>query len=134
MNAGWGARWVWLPGLEEEEEGRRGEAEACWRVGPGRLEVGEAGEEQREGWVEAEGERKRGKKVGACCCERGREEQRRKERADGGWSGGAPPSCEAQRCCSCPLATGRSTEASGRPRSSTATLGSFLLSLFVLSA
>lgn len=105
-----------------EEEGRKGEAEACWLAGPGRLVVGEAGEERREGRVEAEGERKQGKEVGACCCERGREEQRTRERAGGGWSLGAPLSCEAQRRCTCLLAGGGSTEASGRQRSSNATL------------
>lgn len=34
-----------------EGEGRKGEVEACWPAGPGRLEVGEVGEEQREGQV-----------------------------------------------------------------------------------
>lgn len=48
--------------MEVEEEGRRGEAEVCWPAGPGRLEVGEVGEEQREGQEE---ERVRGKKVGS---------------------------------------------------------------------
>ena len=52
--------------MEAEGEGRRGEAEACWLDGPGRLEVGEAGEEQRDGHEESQGERAQGKEVGAC--------------------------------------------------------------------
>lgn len=103
-------------------EGRRGEVEACWPAGPGRLGVGEAGEEQKEGRAEAEEARKRGKEGGACRCERGREEQRTRELADGGRRLGAPPSSEAQRRCSCLLAAGGSTGASGRLRSSSATL------------
>lgn len=73
--------------------GRWAGAEACWLAAPGRHGVvGEAAEEeQREGWVEAVGERKRGKKVGACCCERGREVQRTRGR-----SLGAPSPCEAR--------------------------------------
>lgn len=38
--------------LEVVEEGRRGEGEACWLAGPGRVEVGEEGEELKEGQVE----------------------------------------------------------------------------------
>lgn len=78
-SAGWGARWAWWPGMEEEGEGRRGEVEACWPAGPGRLGVGEEGEEQKEVRAGAEGERKWGKEAGACRCERATEEQRMRE-------------------------------------------------------
>lgn len=114
--------------MEAEGEGRTGEVEACWQAGPGRLEVGEVGEDQREEQVEAEGEGKQGKKVGACCCERGREGQRTRERADGRRRFLAPSSCEAQSL----LIWAGSTAASGRLRSSNASLGSCLLSLFDL--
>lgn len=120
--------------MEAEGEGRRGEAEACWPAGPGRLGVGEEGEEQMEGQAGAEGERKWGKEAGACRCERVREEQRMRERVDGGRGLGAPLSSEAQGHCSCLMALGGSRGASGRLRSLTATLGSCLLSLFVLQA
>lgn len=64
--------------MEGEGEGRREVGEVCYLAGPGSHEVGE---EQREGQVE--GERKQGKKVGACCCEKGRGEQRPRGRAGG---------------------------------------------------
>lgn len=133
-SAGWGAMWAWSTGEEVEGEDRRGEGEACWLAGPGRLEVEEVGEEQREGQVEVEGQRKEGKEVGACCHERGREEQRTRERADGGqWRFGSP-SCEAQGRCSTQLMWEGSTAASGRLTSSIDTLGSCLPSLSVLWA
>lgn len=114
-------------------EGRRGEVEACWSDGPGRLNVAAAEEEQMggqeevegeqmEGQEEVEGERKQEKEVGACLHEKGREEQRTKKESDGGWRFGALLSCEAQARCSSQLVGGGSMWASGRLMSLSGTL------------
>lgn len=102
-------------------EGRRGEVEACWPDGPGRLEVVAAGEEQMEG-QEEEVERKQEKEVGAWFHEKGREERRTKKQKGGGWRFGAPLSCEARVRRSSQLAWGGSTSASGRLMSLIGTL------------
>lgn len=66
--------------------------------GPGRLEVEEVGEEQREGLVveEEEVERRWGKAVGVCCHEREKEGQRMMMPVGGGQSCGLLLSCWAQ--------------------------------------
>lgn len=97
--------------------------EACWPVGPGRLEEAAAVEEQMEAQEEVVGEKKQEKEVGACCREKGREERRMKKQTDGGWRFGAPLSCEARERCSIQPVWGGSMSASGRLTSLIVTLG-----------